>query len=49
MIDIDTLDKFLDESNELIKKTGCLDDIVQYKPLCSFRIVHSPVRKLRNE
>ena len=29
MIDIDALDKFLDESNELIKKTGCLDGIAQ--------------------
>ena len=33
MIDIDALNKFLDESNELIKKTGCLDDIAQCKPL----------------
>ena len=29
MIDIDALDKFLDESNELIKKTGFLDGIAQ--------------------
>ena len=49
MIDIDALDKFLDESNELIKKTGFLDGIAQCRPLCSFRIAHSPVRKLRNE
>lgn len=52
MIDIDALDKFLDESNELIKKSRCLDDITQTpqcKPLCIFKIVHSLVRKLRNE
>jgi hypothetical protein len=38
MIDIDTLNKFLDESNELIKKSRGLDDIAKCKPLCSFRI-----------
>ena len=49
MIDIDALDKFLDESNELIKNQGYLDGIAQCKPLCSFRIAHSPWRKFRNE
>ena len=49
MIDIDALDRFLDESNELIKNSKGLDDIAQCNPLCSFRIAHSPVRKLRNE
>lgn len=41
MIDIDALNKFLDESNELIKKSRDFDGIAQtpqYKPLCSFRI-----------
>jgi hypothetical protein len=38
MIDIDTLNKFLDESNELIKKSRGLDDNAKCKPLCSFRI-----------
>ena len=38
MIDIDALNKFLDESNELIKKSKGLDDIAKGKPLCSFRI-----------
>ena len=38
MIDIDALDKFLDESNELIKNSKGLDGIAQCKPLCSFRI-----------
>lgn len=38
MIDIDTLNKFLDESNELIKKSKGLDDIAKCNPLCSFRI-----------
>ena len=38
MIDIDALDRFLDESNELIKNSKCLDDISQCNPLCSFRI-----------
>ena len=49
MIDIDALNKFLDESNELIKKSKGLDDIAKGKPLCSFRIAHSPWRKFRNE
>jgi hypothetical protein len=38
MIDINTLNKFLDESNELIKNSKGLEDIAQCKPLCSFRI-----------
>ena len=38
MIDIDALDKFLDESNELIKNSKGLDDIAQCNPLCNFRI-----------
>ena len=42
MIDIDALNKFLDESNELIKKSKGLDDIAKGKPLCSF---HSDTRQ----
>lgn len=38
MIDIDTLNKFLNGSNELIKKSKGLNDIEKCKPLCSFRI-----------
>ena len=38
MIDIDALNKFLDESNELIKKSKGLDDIAKGKQLCRFRI-----------
>ena len=49
MIDIDALDRFLDESNELIKNSKGLDDIAQCNPLCSFRIANSPWRKFRNE